>query len=52
MDHKNWLGFAGEDWKEHINVRSFIQNNYTPYTGDESFLSGSYGKNPEIIFKI
>ena len=40
MDHKNWAGFSGEKWKENIDVRSFIQDNYTPYTGDESFLSG------------
>ncbi|PLC38399.1 formate C-acetyltransferase [Klebsiella aerogenes] len=33
-----WHGFNGTDWKEEINVRDFIQHNYTPYTGDESFL--------------
>ena len=37
MEHKNWMGFAGESWKEHIDVRSFIQDNYTIYTGDEAF---------------
>ena len=34
-----WNGFKGTDWKEEINVRDFIQHNYTPYTGDESFLA-------------
>ena len=35
-----WNGFKGRLWKEEINVRDFIQNNYTPYDGDESFLAG------------
>ncbi len=34
-----WNGFKGTDWKEEINVRDFIQHNYTPYEGDESFLA-------------
>ncbi len=37
---KEWEGFKGKIWKEEINTRDFIQNNYTPYDGDESFLSG------------
>lgn len=32
-----WQGFAGENWKHEINVRDFIQQNYTPYEGDEQF---------------
>ena len=35
-----WNGFKGRLWKEEINVRDFIQNNYKPYDGDESFLEG------------
>jgi len=35
---EQWQGFKGDLWKKEINVRDFIQNNYTPYTGDESFL--------------
>ena len=35
-----WDGFRGEMWQEEINVRDFIQKNYTPYDGDESFLAG------------
>ena len=35
-----WEGFSGRLWREEVNVRDFIQNNYTPYEGDESFLEG------------
>jgi len=36
----NWKDFKGSVWKSEINVRDFIQENYTPYEGDESFLAG------------
>lgn len=36
---EQWQGFKGDLWKKEINVRDFIQNNYTPYTGDDSFLA-------------
>lgn len=32
-----WLGFRGTAWQTQIDVRDFIQHNYTPYEGDESF---------------
>jgi formate C-acetyltransferase len=35
-----WRGFKGTHWKSDVNVRDFIQNNYKPYDGDESFLAG------------
>ena len=35
-----WAGFTPGRWTEHVDVRDFIQRNYTPYTGDESFLTG------------
>ena len=35
-----WNGFVGGKWEREINVRDFIQKNYTPYDGDESFLAG------------
>lgn len=38
-----WQGFAGTHWQRDINVRDFIQNNYTPYEGDEAFLAGPTG---------
>ncbi len=37
---ENWNGFNGRLWKEEINVRDFIQKNYTPYEGNEDFLAG------------
>ncbi len=37
---KEWDGFFGDSWRDDINVRNFIQDNYTEYTGDESFLAG------------
>ncbi len=37
---EQWNGFAGSIWKEEVNVRDFIQKNYHPYEGDESFLAG------------
>ena len=40
VEKTQWAGFKGRLWKEEINVRDFIQNNYTPYEGDESFLAG------------
>ncbi|MCI5621627.1 MAG: formate C-acetyltransferase [Lachnospiraceae bacterium] len=39
-EFEQWNGFEGRLWKEEINVRDFIQKNYTPYDGDESFLAG------------
>ena len=39
-EFKEWDGFEGKIWKEEINTRDFIQKNYTPYDGDESFLAG------------
>ena len=35
-----WAGFSGKNWKNSVDVRDFIQENYTPYDGDESFLEG------------
>ena len=39
-EFEQWDGFTGRLWKEGIDVRDFIQNNYTPYDGDEKFLEG------------
>ena len=39
-EYTQWEGFEGRIWKEEVNVRDFIQKNYTPYEGDESFLAG------------
>ena len=40
LENEQWSGFEGRLWKEEINVRDFIQKNYKPYDGDESFLAG------------
>ena len=40
QENAAWEGFQGRLWKEEINVRDFVQKNYTPYNGDESFLEG------------
>ena len=39
-EFEQWQGFSGRKWKEGVDVRDFIQNNYKPYDGDESFLAG------------
>ena len=38
-DFKEWEGFEGTIWKDEVNTRDFIQKNYVPYDGDESFLA-------------
>ena len=35
---EQWAGFRGENWRKSVDVRNFIQENYTMYDGDESFL--------------
>lgn len=47
-----WSGFSGSQWKEEINVRDFIQNNYTPYEGDESFLSTATEATTKLWEKV
>lgn len=41
LENEQWTGFEGRIWREEINVRDFIQKNYTPYNGDTSFLADS-----------
>ena len=40
MENQAWKGFHGGEWQRSIDVRSFIQKNWTPYEGDGSFLTG------------
>ena len=47
-----WRGFKGEEWKSTINVRDFIQNNYTPYEGDEAFLAGPTERTERLMSKL
>ena len=52
MEHKNWNGFRGETWKKEINVRDFIQNNYTLYEGDDSFLEQPTERTRKLFAKF
>jgi len=52
MEHKNWNGFIGGEWQNEINVRDFIQKNYTEYKGDDSFLSGATDRTNDIMKKV
>ena len=49
---EEWRTFKGTKWTEDINVREFIQNNYTPYSGDESFLEGPTEATEKLWDKI
>lgn len=46
MEHKNWMGFCGESWKEHIDVRSFIQDT-TQFTPEMKAFSPALQKEHE-----
>ena len=52
MEFKQWDGFNKGDWTEEINVRDFIQANYTPYEGDDSFLSPTTEKTKKLWDKV
>ena len=53
MDFKQWTGFdkSGE-WTKEIDVRGFIQKNYTPYEGDDSFLEGTTERTQKLWDKV
>ena len=48
MNFKQWNDFKGGKWQKEINVRSFIQANYQPYTGDDSFLTNPTEKTKKL----
>ena len=52
MEHKNWNGFKPGIWQDEINVRDFIQKNYTEYTGDHSFLSVATKRTEDMMKKV
>ena len=52
FENENWEQFKGQVWKKEINVRDFIQNNYTPYDGDDSFLVPSTDKTQKVWDKL
>jgi formate C-acetyltransferase len=47
-----WRGFAGTRWCEHVDVRDFIQANYTPYEGDAAFLTGPTDRTRTVWGKV
>lgn len=49
---EQWDGFKGKKWRDEIDTRDFILNNYTPYTGDESFLEGSTEATDKLWGKL
>jgi len=52
MEHSNWTGFKSGAWQSEINVRDFIQTNYTEYTGDGSFLAGATERTNSLMKKV
>ena len=48
MEFEQWNGFNKGEWKRQIDVRNFIQKNYTPYVGDASFLTGTTEKTKKL----
>ena len=52
MEHKHWNGFTKGVWQDEINVRDFIQHNYSEYRGDETFLSGATERTKSLMKKL
>ncbi|OBX03958.1 pyruvate formate-lyase [Gallibacterium genomosp. 3] len=52
QQQKAWAGFEAGDWQQNVNVRDFIQHNYTPYEGDESFLAGATAATTKLWNKV
>ncbi|MBQ3116542.1 MAG: formate C-acetyltransferase [Clostridia bacterium] len=52
MKHDNWNGFNGGVWQNEINVRDFIQQNYTPYLDNEEFLAKPTKRTDELMKKV
>ena len=52
IDFEQWDGFEGRIWKEEINVRDFIQKNYTQYNGNEDFLAGPTDNTKKLWDKL
>ena len=52
MNFEQWKNFQKGDWQSKINVRDFIQKNYTPYEGDDSFLASTTEKTKKLWEKV
>ncbi|RLL56039.1 formate C-acetyltransferase [Mariprofundus sp. EBB-1] len=47
-----WSGFNGHQWQQRIDVRDFIQQNYTPYKGDDSFLASASDRTKQLWLEV
>src|SRR5262249_54271093 len=47
-----WRDFVGQSWRNHVDVREFIQKNYQPYEGDEQFLAGATDRTTKLWQKL
>ena len=52
MNNTFWTGFKSGNWQDTIDVRDFIQTNYSPYLGDESFLSTTTKRTAKLLNKL
>ena len=52
MEHNNWHDFIGGAWQNEINIRDFIQKNYTEYTGDSEFLAKATPRTRNLMNKL
>ena len=48
MKHSAWVDFKEGKWQTEVDVRDFIMNNFTPYVGDEAFLTGATKTTDEL----
>ena len=52
MEHSAWTGFNSGEWSREVNVNDFIDKNYTPYEGDEAFLSAPSDRTLKLWDKV
>lgn len=52
MNYSAWTGFREGNWMNEIDVRNFIQTNYTPYEGNEDFLTGPTERTEALMKKL
>ena len=52
MEHKNWNGFKSGVWQNEINVRDFIQQNYSEYKDDSTFLAKATPRTESMMKKL
>ena len=52
MNFEEWKDFKGGEWRHEINVRNFIQRNYTPYEGGAEFLAGPTERTKKLWSEV